>query len=91
MQSITISVADLKVLLADVVRIELEIFKASINKKTQSVYLSRKQTAAFLQIDLSTLHRWTEDCELKKYKKVGRVYYKRSEVENCLKSKKLAA
>ena len=86
MQLITISIADLKVLMREAVKVELEIFKASISKKRESKYLTRKQTAILLSIDLSTLYRWTEDEKLKSYKIVGRVYYKRSEVEKCLTS-----
>ena len=84
MQLITMSIADLKVLMREAVKVELEIFKASISKKRESKYLTRKQTAILLSIDLSTLYRWTEDEKLKSYKIVGRVYYKRSEVEKCL-------
>ena len=87
MQLITISVAELKVYMREAVKVELEIFKSSINKKRESKYLTRKATAILLSIDLSTLYRWTEDKKLKSYRIVGRVYYKRSEVEKCLTGK----
>lgn len=81
-----ISIQELKQILRDTIRIELQIFGKSFLKNSECDFLTRKQTAILLQIDLSTLYDWTKagklDC-----KKVGRrVYYLKVDIENLLKS-----
>ena len=46
--------------------------------------LTRKDVASYFQIDLGTVHNWTNKGYLKSYGIGRRVYYKRSEVEDAL-------
>lgn len=52
--------------------------------KTPTEYLSRKDVAKMLQINLSTLHSWSKKGVLKANSIQGRIYYKRREVENAI-------
>lgn len=47
-------------------------------------FLTRKEVAKMFNVTLSTLHSWTKKGNLKSYGIGGRVYYKRSEVEQIL-------
>lgn len=51
----------------------------------EAIILSREQACAFLQIDSSTLWRWTEKGIVKAYGAKGRRYYKKDELLECLK------
>ena len=62
----------------------LNELKKSFQPKTPVELLSRKETAAFLKINLSSLHNWTKKGRLKAYGISGKVYYKRSEIESAL-------
>lgn len=88
MQLITMTKADLMALVSQAVRVELEIFKRAITKKDDGDILSRKETAMFLRVDLSTLWEWTRDGKLKAHKIGNRVYYKKSEIANCFTQNK---
>ena len=58
--------------------------KNEFEPKTPTEYLTRKETADLLKIDLSTLHRWTKKGDLTSYGMGNRVYYKRAEIEQSL-------
>lgn len=60
-----------------------DIIKKVKHEKPEEL-LTRKETASFLKINLSTLHRWSESGKIKRYCLENRVYYKRSEVESSL-------
>ena len=47
-------------------------------------YLTRRQVAEMLSIDLSTLHHWTKKGKLTSYGIGNRVYYKKSEIEQAI-------
>jgi len=66
------------------VKTQLNNFKEHFEPKTPTEYLTRKETATLLSINLSTLHLWTKAKKLKAYGKGKRVYYKRSEVESSI-------
>jgi hypothetical protein len=53
--------------------------------KQPTEFLTRNQVKELLDIDLSTVHNWTKKGKLQAYGIAGRVYYKRSEVEQALK------
>lgn len=50
----------------------------------QEKYLTRQQTADFLNIALPTLHRHTKSQKIPSYRIGGRVLYKQSELETSL-------
>lgn len=46
--------------------------------------LTRKETAKLLRVSLPTLHDWTKRGIIKGYRIEGKVYYKKSEIEESL-------
>lgn len=52
----------------------------------QTVFLTRKETAAFLGICLPTLNEWTKRGLIPSYGIGTRIRYKKAEVESSLKS-----
>ena len=59
----------------------LNDLKKDFQPKEPIEYLTRKDTAQLLQVDLSTLWNWTKKGKLQAYGIGNRVYYKRSEIE----------
>ena len=74
---------ELKSLLKESVKQELNQLKEEILCKTPTEYLTRKQVAKMLDINLTTLNNWTNKGVLISYGIQGRVYYKRDEVERA--------
>ena len=71
--------------LNDIEYIKNEI--ANIKKsfpKEPTEFLTRQEVSSLLKIDLSSVHNWTKKKILQSYQIGGRVYYKRSEVENAI-------
>lgn len=67
------------------VRSQLDSFKKDINPVQQKEeYLSRKEVAELLKIELSTLHNWCKKGKLKPYGIGNRVYFLRSDIEKAL-------
>mgnify|MGYP003564979965 FL=1 len=71
-------------LLSDVKK-ELETLSEQFQPKEPTQYLTRKEVAEMLQIDLSTLHNWVKKGKLTPYGIGHRVYFKRQEIEAALK------
>jgi hypothetical protein len=67
------------------VKSELEKLSKEFQPKEPTEYLTRNQVKDLLDVDLSTVHNWTKRGKLQAYGIAGRVYYKRSEVEQALK------
>ena len=63
---------------------ELERLKLHFEPKEPVELMSRKEVAEFFKIDISTVHNWTKKGKLKSFGIEGRVYYKRSDVQNSL-------
>lgn len=74
---------ELKSLLKESVKQEFNQLKEEILCKTPTQYLTRKQVAKMLDINLTTLNNWTNKGVLISYGIQGRVYYKRDEVERA--------
>ncbi len=66
------------------VREIIEEFKKEYQPQNNTEFLSRKQVAELLQVDLSTIHNWCKAKKLKSYGLSGRVYFKRHEVESAI-------
>ena len=66
------------------VKTQIEDLKKNFEPKTPTEYLSRQETAELLKVDLSSIHNWTKRKILQSYGISGRVYYKRSEIENAI-------
>lgn len=67
------------------VKSELEKLKTEFQPKQPTEFLTRNQVKELLDVDLSTIHNWTKRGKIQSYGIAGRVYYKRSEVEQVLK------
>lgn len=66
------------------IKSELADLKSNFEPKEPTIYLTRNEVSEMLHVDLSTVHNWTKKGKLKSYGMVGRVYYKRDEVENAI-------
>lgn len=67
------------------VRSQLEFLKMDISPiQAKEEYLSRKEVADLLKIELSTLHNWCKKGKLKPYGIGNRVYFLRSDIEKAL-------
>ncbi|MDG1276932.1 MAG: helix-turn-helix domain-containing protein [Algoriphagus sp.] len=67
------------------VKSQIDSLKKEINPvKPKEEYLSRKEVAELLKIELSTLHNWCKKGKLKPYGIGNRVYFLRSDIEKAL-------
>jgi excisionase family DNA binding protein len=56
------------------------------NKKEES-YLTRMQTAEFLQISLPTLHQYTKDGLINSFRIGNKIRYKKTDIETAMKER----
>lgn len=75
---------ELKSLLMEGVQQVINQIREEFQPKTPTEYLTRKQVAKMLDINLTTLNNWTKKRILTSYAIQGRVYYKRDEVEKAI-------
>jgi regulator of protease activity HflC (stomatin/prohibitin superfamily) len=78
----------LKELFKDVVKIQLQDFKETLNTHNPDELLTREQTCKFLQIDSSTLWHWTNKKKVIAYGIGNRRYYKKAELLESLQQLK---
>ena len=64
---------------------EFEALKKDFQPKEPTEFLTRNQVKELLDVDLSTVHNWTKHGKLQAYGIAGRIYFKRSEVEQSIK------
>lgn len=83
-QLVGLTTKDLEMLFCQVIKTELELVKKDLQPKQPNSYLTRKEVAGMLKIDLSSLHNWSKKGILKPHQIGNRVYYKLSEVENAI-------
>lgn len=68
------------------VKSQLDFLTKEIKKETpKEQYLTRKEVADMLKIELSTLHNWCKKGKLKPYGIGNRVYFLQSDIEKALK------
>lgn len=85
-QLIQLSPDELVTLISEGVKKQLDDLKTNLNSNAdQEELLSREATCAFLDIDSTTLWRWTQKGKLKSYAIAGRRYYKKKEIMAALK------
>lgn len=76
---------DLKQLIKEVVQQELSSLTDSLINTEVDRLNSREKTAKdILDVDLSTLHRWTQQGKIKAHAIGNRIYYKDSSIEEAL-------
>ena len=61
-----------------------ELTKNFQKPPTQEEYLTKNEAAELLKVNPSTIFNWTSKGILKSYGLGGRIYYKRSEIEECI-------
>jgi hypothetical protein len=83
-QLIGLSKEDLKNLFGEVLKPEIMALKEQMKPKQGNDYLTRKEVAEMLKIDLSSVHNWTKKGILKRHQIGNRVYYKLAEIENSI-------
>jgi excisionase family DNA binding protein len=67
------------------VKSELDSLKREFGQiQPKEEYLSRKEVADLLKVELSTLHNWCKKGKLKPYGIGNRVYFLRSDIEKAL-------
>lgn len=82
LQMISVTPEELTGLLVEGMKTEIEKLKKSLTAGDS--YLTRQETANLLKIDLSTLYNWTKKGKLSAYGIEGRVYYKKSDIDNAM-------
>lgn len=76
---------DLKQLIKEVIQEELASYEESLSNTEVDRLNSREKTATdILDVDLSTLHRWTQQGKIKAHAIGNRIYYKDSSIEEAL-------
>ena len=76
---------DLKQLIKEVIQEELASYEDSlINTEVDRLNNREKTAIDILDVDLSTLHRWTQQGKIKAHAIGNRIYYKDSSIEEAL-------
>ena len=83
-QFIQTSPQQLKELISNDVREQLEELKKTFQPKEPNEYLTRNNVAEMLSVDLSTVHNWTKKGILQAKQIGGRIFYLRDQVENAI-------
>ncbi len=83
-QLIQISPAELQNQILEGVKQEIQSLKEEYQPKEPESYLTRKEVSKLLKINLSTIYSWQRKGILKPFGIAGRVYFKRSDIEECL-------
>ena len=83
-QLIAITPEQLENAIINGVKKEIDSLKKHFQPQEPTQYLSRKDVAAILNTNTTTIFRWTKAKKLKAYGIGNRVYYKRHEVEQAI-------
>lgn len=81
---IQLTTAELKDLISDAVKNELEELKKQLQIPKTEKYLTRKEVMQLFKISKGTLSNWVEAGTLTKYGVGGRIYFKSSEIEQTM-------
>ena len=84
LQFISITPEKLQNAIIEGLKTQIESLILLSQQKEQNEYLTRLDVAELFQIDVSSVHNWTKKGILQSYQIGGRVYYKRTEVENSI-------
>ena len=83
-QFIQVTPEELKTSIVGELKGHIEELKQHFQPKEPTRYITRKEVAEMLQVDLTTVHNLTVKQILTKYQIGGRVLYKRAEVEAAI-------
>jgi len=70
--------------IANGVKVQLQEFLQHFKPAPPAEYLTRQQVAQMFNVDLSTVHNWSKSGKLKPLGLGSRVYFLRSDIEECL-------
>jgi hypothetical protein len=83
-QLLQITPEELRESILEGVKKELQVLKQNFQPKQPTEFLTRREVAKWLKVDVSTVHNWTVKGTLTKHLIEGKVLYKRAEVESSL-------
>lgn len=83
-QLIGITPEEFQTAILDGVEKLLNELKKDFQPKEPTEYLTRQEVAELFKINLTTVWNWTKRGKLQSYGIDGRVFYKRSEIENSI-------
>jgi excisionase family DNA binding protein len=83
-QLIELTPEQLQNAIIDGVKIQLEELKSHFQPKEPTEFLTRKEVATLLKVDLSTIHNWCKSGKLLPYGIGKRVYFKRADLEQSI-------
>lgn len=83
-QFISTTPQQLRELISEDVKSQLNELKKSFQPKEPSEFLSRAELAKLLKVDVSTIHNWTKKGKIISYGIGGRIFYKRKQVEDAI-------
>jgi predicted DNA-binding transcriptional regulator AlpA len=66
------------------VKEQLNEFLKYYTPKQPQVYVTRREVATLFDVDISTIHNWCKSGRLKPLGLGSRVYFLRSEIDDCL-------
>ena len=66
------------------IKTQLEDFLKNFAPKQPNDYLTRKQVSEMFDVDISTIHNWCKSGKLKPLQIGSRVYFLRSDIDECL-------
>jgi len=61
-----------------------DVHFSNVKSKQSDEWLTRKEVARLLKVDLSTIHNWCKNGQLKPYGIGNRVYFLKSEIQESL-------
>lgn len=75
---------ELKEVIQNAINDTMATFQQTLQPKRSDEYLTRQEVADLFKVDLSTIHNWCKQGKLKPYGIGSRVYFLRSDIDNCL-------
>lgn len=87
-QLIEITPDELKELILTGINKEIEKIKVHFKPINQVDYLTRNEVANLLKIHISSVHNWTKKGILIAYQMGGRVYYRRTDIDEAFEELK---
>ncbi|UYW02087.1 helix-turn-helix domain-containing protein [Flavobacterium agricola] len=84
-QIIQVTPEQLKQVVQDAVKIELEQYLKNPEPQKEDELLTREETAELLKVSLATLDRWSKNGKMQPLKIQHKVYFKKSDIEKALK------
>lgn len=75
---------ELKELIQNAINDTMAALQSKLQPKKSDEYLTRQEVADLFKVDLSTIHNWCKQGKLKPYGIGSRVYFLRSDIDNCL-------